>query len=40
MNYDAFKVLKENKRVSFLSYEDLDKQYNFEISKQEMQTVL
>lgn len=28
MNYDAFKVLKENKRVNFLSYEDLDKQYN------------
>ncbi len=40
MNYDAFKVLKDNKRVNFLSYEDLDKQYNFEISKQEMQTVL
>ena len=40
MNYDAFKVLKDNKRVNFLSYEDLDKQYNFEISKHEMQTIL
>jgi len=40
LNYDAFRVLKENKRVTFLSYEDLDKHYNFEISKQEMQTIL
>ena len=31
---------KDNKRVSFLSYEELDKQYNFEISKQEIQTIL
>lgn len=40
LNYDAFRVLKENKRVNFLSYEDLDKHYNFEISKQKMQTIL
>lgn len=40
MSYDAFKILKENKRVDFLSYEDLDKQYAFEISKQEIQMIL
>lgn len=36
MNYAAFTFLRENKRVSFLSYESLDKQYEQEIQKQQM----
>lgn len=33
MNYGAFNVLRENKRVAFLSYESLDKQYEQELQK-------
>ena len=34
MSYAAFKSLLNNKRVAFLSYDSLDKQYNQEVEKQ------
>lgn len=40
MNYAAFNVLLENKRVAFLSYESLDKQYLQELQKQQMEFIL
>ena len=40
MNYAAFHALRENKRVSFLSYESLDKQYEQELQKQNMEFIL
>lgn len=40
MNYGAFNVLRENKRVAFLSYESLDKQYEQELQKQQMEFIL
>lgn len=40
MNYVAFNVLRENKRVAFLSYESLDKQYEQELQKQQMEFIL
>lgn len=40
MNYAAFNVLRENKRVAFLSYESLDKQYQQELQKQQMEFIL
>lgn len=40
MNYDAFCTLKKDKRVSFLSYESLDKQYEQEVQKQNMDFIL
>ncbi len=40
MNYIAFNVLRENKRVAFLSYESLDKQYEQELQKQQMEFIL
>lgn len=36
LNYTAFDSLRNNNRVSFLSYEDLDKQYEQELQKQQM----
>lgn len=40
MNYAAFNALRENKRVAFLSYESLDKQYQQELQKQQMEFIL
>ena len=40
MNYAAFNVLRENKRVAFLSYDSLDKQYEQELQKQRMDFIL
>jgi len=40
MNYAAFNALRENKRVAFLSYESLDKQYEQELQKQNMDFIL
>lgn len=40
MNYAAFNDLRENKRVAFLSYESLDKQYEQELQKQQMEFIL
>lgn len=40
MNYAAFNVLRENKRVVFLSYESLDKQYEQELQKQHFDFII
>ncbi|MBQ6237881.1 MAG: hypothetical protein IJK07_06655 [Bacteroidales bacterium] len=40
MGYDAFKALRENKRVDFLSYASLDKQYDQELQRQNMEFIL
>ena len=40
MNYAAFDALRSNKRVAFLSYESLDKQYEQELQKQQMDFIL
>ena len=40
MNYAAFNALRENKRVAFLSYESLDKQYEQELQKRDMDFIL
>lgn len=40
MKYEAFNMLRENKRVAFLSYESLDKQYELELQKQKMEFIL
>lgn len=40
MNYVAFNALRENKRVAFLSYDSLDKQYQQELQKQSMGFIL
>lgn len=40
INYAAFNALRENKRVAFLSYESLDKQYEQELQKQNMDFIL
>lgn len=40
MGYAAFKELLQNRRVDFLSYESLDKQYNQELEKQLFEFVI
>ena len=40
MNYAAFNGLRENKRVAFLCYESLDKQYEQELQRQNMDFIL
>ena len=40
LNYDAFSQLKKNSRISFLSYESLDKQYEQELEKQKLEFIL
>lgn len=40
MGYVAFKELLQNRRVDFLSYESLDKQYNQELEKQQFEFVI
>lgn len=40
MGYAAFKELLQNRRVDFLSYESLDKQYNQELEKQQFEFVI
>lgn len=40
MSYAAFNTLRENKRVAFLSYESLDKQYEQELQKQQMDFII
>ncbi len=40
MSYAAFNALRENKRVAFLSYESLDKQYEQELQKQQMEFII
>lgn len=40
MNYTSFSVMKKEKRVSFLNYHDLEKQYNQVIEQQSMQTII
>lgn len=38
INYTSFSKLKQNKRVSFLSYDDLEKQYNQAVELQTIHT--
>lgn len=40
MGYKSFNALRENKRVAFLSYDSLDKQYQQELQKQSMEFIL
>lgn len=40
LSYAAFDSLRQNKRVSFLSYESLDKQYQLELQKQQLDFIL
>ena len=40
MGYKSFSALRENKRVAFLSYESLDKQYQQELQKQTMEFIV
>lgn len=40
MSYKAFDELRTNKRVAFLSYEALIKQYEMEIEKQSFETII
>lgn len=40
LEYAAFSTLRANKRVAFLSYESLDKQYEQELMKQQMDFLL
>ncbi|MBR6140877.1 MAG: hypothetical protein IKQ37_03830 [Bacteroidaceae bacterium] len=40
LGYAAFKSLRTNKRVAFLSYDSLDKQYEQELQKQQMEFIL
>ena len=40
LSFDAFKSLRDDNRVKFLSYESLDKQYEQEIQRQGMDFVL
>ena len=40
MNYAAFNELRENRRVAFLSYDSLDKQYEQELQKQSFEFLL
>lgn len=40
MSYAAFSTLRTNKRVAFLSYESLDKQYEQELQKQQLEFIL
>lgn len=40
LSYAAFYSLRQNKRVSFLSYESLDKQYQFELQRQKIDFIL
>lgn len=40
MNYAAFNALRENKRVAFLSYESLDKQYEQELQRQQFDFII
>lgn len=40
MGYISFRSLMNNKRVSFLSYESLDKQYIQELEKQQFEFVI
>jgi hypothetical protein len=40
MEYTSFTMLKKEKRVSFLNYSDLEKQYNQVIEQQSMQTII
>ena len=40
LEYAAFNTLRTNKRVAFLSYESLDKQYEQELQKQQMDFLL
>ena len=40
MNYISFSVMKKEKRVSFLSYCDLEKQYYQVLEQQTMQTII
>lgn len=40
LDYAAFAELRQNKRVAFLSYESLDKQYEQELQRQQMEFVI
>lgn len=40
MEYAAFRTLRENKRVAFLSYESLDKQYEQELQRQQLEFIV
>ena len=40
MNFHAFDELRLNKRVSFLSYDALVKQYEMELEKQSLDFIL
>ncbi len=40
IQYSAFAELNKNSRVRFMSYADLEKQYNFEIERRSFRTVL
>ncbi len=40
LSFAAFEMLRQNNRVSFLSYESLDKQYQYELQKQQLDFIL
>ncbi len=40
LSYAAFEMLRHDIRVSFLSYESLDKQYQYELQKQQLDFIL
>lgn len=40
IKYSSFIDLNKNSRVEFMSYDELEKQYNFEIERQNFETVL
>jgi len=40
LSYVAFDELRKNKRVAFLSYESLDKQYEQELLKQKFDFII
>lgn len=40
MAYAAFDILRQQKRVAFLSYDSLDKQYQQELQKQQLDFIV
>ena len=40
LSYHAFDELKRDRRVQFLNYEDLDKQYDQEIMRQDFSMII
>ena len=40
MSYHAFEELKEHRRVTFLNYEELDKQYDMELARKDFRMII